>query len=55
MERPQGTEAMLMKEAWAGMTKIMEIMRKKVLSSEEGLREDGGAMVFFTGCPANIP
>ena len=55
MERPQGTEARLMKDAWGGMTKITMTKRKKVLSSEEGLREDGGVMVFFTGCPANIP
>ena len=55
LERPQGTEARLMKDAWVGMTKITMTKRKKVLSSEEGLREDGGVMVFFTGCPANIP
>ena len=54
LERPQGTEAKLMKVAWAGMTRIT-MTKRKVLSSDEGLREDGGVMVFFTGCPANIP
>ena len=52
LERPQGTEARLMKDAWVGMTRIT-MTRKTVLS--EGLSEDGGVMVFFTGSPANIP
>ena len=52
LERPQGTEARLMKLAWAGDTRITRTRR---VLSEESLREDGGVMVFFTGVPANIP
>ena len=52
LERPQGTEARLMKLAWAGDTRITRTRR---VLSEESLREDGGVMVFFTGSPANIP
>ena len=54
MERPQGTEARLMKDAWAGMTRITMTRRGKTVLIE-GLSEDGGVMVFFTGYPANIP
>ena len=51
LETPQGTEARLMEDAWAGMTQriTMTKRRKTVLS------EGGGVMVFFTGSPANIP
>ena len=54
MERPQGTEARLMKDAWAGMTRITMTRRGKTVLIE-GLSEDGGVMVFFTRYPANIP
>ena len=54
LERPQGTEARLMKDAWVGMTRITMTGRGKTVLSE-GLSEDGGVMVFFTGSPANIP
>ena len=54
LERPQGTEARLMKDAWAGMTRIPMTRRGKTVLIE-GLSEDGGVMVFFTGYPANIP
>ena len=52
LERPQGTEARLMKLAWAGDTRITRTRR---VLSDESLWEDGGVMVFFTGVPANIP
>ena len=54
LERPQGTEARLMKDAWAGMTRITMTRRGKTVLIE-GLSEDGGVMVFFTRYPANIP
>ena len=54
LERPQGTEARLMEDAWAGMTRITVTRRGKTVLSE-GLSEDGGVMVFFTRYPANIP
>ena len=54
LERPQGTEARLMKDAWAGMTRITMTRRGKTVLIE-GLSEDGGVMVCFTGYPANIP
>ena len=55
LERPQGTEARLMKLAWAGDTRITRTRRGRKVLSEESLSEDGGVMVFFTGAPANIP
>ena len=54
LERPQGTEARLIKDAWVGVTRITMTRRGKTVLSE-GLSEDGGVMVFFTGSPANIP
>ena len=55
LERPQGTEARLMKVALAGVKEITMTTRTRRVLSEESLREDGGVMVFFTGVPANIP
>ena len=55
LERPQGTEARLMKLAWAGDTRITRTRRERRVLSEESPREDGAVMVFFTGAPANIP
>lgn len=37
LERPQGTEARLMKFAWAGATKITRTRRGRRLLSEESL------------------